>query len=165
MTQYITITLLVFIGINLINVILSTMKSILTIKSTRLVATLINAIAYGFYSLIVKQMSDFDTTIVVVVTIGTNLIGVYFSMWLLDKLKKDKIWKITVVVFGDDYKEITDALMTNEIGFNNYNLHTKYGQNIALDIFSKSQKDSKLIKDLLADYEVKYYITELNKQL
>lgn len=165
MEKYLTLALAIFIVINLINVILSTMKSILTIKSTRLVATLINAVSYGFYALIFKQMSGFNTETVVAVTIVANLIGVYFSMWLLERLKKDKLWKITVVCAYSDSSIIASILMANEIGFNSYDIHTKYGKSVGLDIFSKNQKESKFIKNLLASYDVKYHINELSKQL
>jgi len=73
-------TTIIFFIITLVNVILSTVKSILTVKASRKVAALINAIAYGFYAMVVKQMATVSTSTVVIVTVLCNLIGVYFSM-------------------------------------------------------------------------------------
>lgn len=165
MENYLTIGFAIFIGINLVNVILSTLRSIFTIKATRFVATIANAVSYGFVALIMKQMSAFDTTAVVVVTLVTNLVGVYGSMFVLDKLKKDSVWKITVIVLQKDWKEIVETLRGNDIDYNDYQVNTNYGHSVGIDIFSKNQAESKFIKGLLSDYDVKYHVNELTKQL
>ena len=163
--EYLTYGILIFFVVNLINVMLSTVKSIWTVKSTRMMATVINALSYGFYALIVKQMANYQLEVVVGVTIIANLIGVYFSMWLLDRFKKDKLWKISVIIMGKDYLEIRDSLLANDIGFNDYEINTKYGYSVGLDIFSKSQDESRFIKKLFDEYSVKYHVMEIGKSL
>lgn len=165
MEQYLTIAFAIFVGVNLVNVVLSTLRSIFTIKATRFVATLFNALSYGFVALIMKQMSGFDTASVVVVTLITNLIGVYGSMFVLDKLKKDSVWKITVIARMIDYPEMIHEFVENELPFNSYQIFTKYGESIGIDIFSKNQKDSQKLKEILSKYDVKYHVNELTKQL
>ena len=90
------VEIIIFTVCSLVNVILSTMKTILTVRSTKVVASVINAVTYGFYAIVVKQLASLDLTVTVIVTIATNLIGVYLSMWLMDKMKKDCLWKISV---------------------------------------------------------------------
>jgi len=160
-------TIIFFFIITLVNVILSTVKSILTIKASRKVAALINAIAYGFYAMVVKQMATVSTSTVVVVTVLCNLIGVYFSMWLLEKFKKDALWKITVIPKIDAAADALKAkLIENGIGFNFYPINTKYGSQIGFDIFSATQKESKIIKGILQEVGmIKYHILEIDKQL
>ena len=85
--------IIIFTVCSLVNVILSTMKTILTVRSTKVVASIINAVTYGFYAIVVKQLASLDLTVTVIVTIATNLVGVYLSMWLMDKMKKDCLWK------------------------------------------------------------------------
>ena len=46
---------IIFFICSLINVMLSTLKTILTVKASKGVATIINAITYGFYAIVVKQ--------------------------------------------------------------------------------------------------------------
>ena len=77
---------IVFFCCSLVNVMLSTVKSILTVRSTKNVAAVINAITYGFYAIVVKQLAELSVPVTVIVTIITNLIGVYISMWILGEL-------------------------------------------------------------------------------
>ena len=44
--------LLVFIGLNIVNVIIQTIKSIATIKCGKGVASLVNAVAFGLYTVV-----------------------------------------------------------------------------------------------------------------
>lgn len=164
--QYVTIGTLIFFGLNLVNVMLCTMKSILTIKSTKLVASLINAITFGFYALVIKSMGNYDLVVIVFCTIIANLIGVYASMWILDKFEKDKLWKVTVVPMNRDVKGLRQNLLNYELGFNEYPIVTKYGNTIAFDIFTNDQKESAILKSVLDLYDgVKYHIAELGKGL
>lgn len=158
--------IIVFSIITLINVILSTAKSILTVKSSRKVAAWINAISYGFYAMVVKQMSTVSVEVVVIVTVIANLIGVYFSMWLLDKFKKDVFWKITIIPENSAFQNIKKELIENKLGFNEYEVNTKYGDQKALDVFSENQESSKKIKEILKrNGRVKYHISEIGTQL
>ena len=165
LVQYLTIGTLIFFLLNIVNVMLSTVKTVYTVKASKIMATLINAIYYGYYTIIIKQIGTLDIEMIVVVTILANLIGVYFSLWLLDRFKKDKVWKISIICCWLDSKAIAQELIENDIGYNNYDVYTKYGTSVGMDIFSKSQKDSKIIKNIISDYAVKYNITELSKSL
>ncbi|MBR6552554.1 MAG: hypothetical protein IKT89_06915, partial [Clostridia bacterium] len=60
----------------MVNVVLSTVKSILTIKASNLTASLINAISYAFNAIVIKQLVGFDTTTTIVVVVVTNFVGV-----------------------------------------------------------------------------------------
>lgn len=151
---------IIFILCSLINVILSTMKSILTVKSTKGVATLINAITYGFYTIVIKQISSIDASITVAVTIGTNLVGVYFSMWLLDKLKKDKLWKVCVTTKN---KTIIPLLEEQGISYSFSEVFTmQHKKYYSIDIFSPSQRQSEKIAEILkTDEDVRYHVVEV----
>lgn len=158
--------IIIFFIITLINVILSTVKSILTVKASRGIATLINAITYGFYAVVVKQMTTVDTTTVVIATVICNLIGVYFSMWLLDKFKRDVLWKITMIPKVDNADRLREQLIQNGLGFNVYPINTKYGSQTAFDVFSESQEESRVVKNILQEIgTIKYHILEIDKQL
>ena len=163
--QYLTIGTLVFFILNLLNVMLCTAKSILTVKSTRGIATIINAVAYGYYAMIIKQIGDQDLIVVVIATIIANLIGVYFSLWLLDKFKKDKLWVVRIAVTMTDYLNLKEGLISDGLGFNEYAITTKYGESVGMDIFSHNQKESQKLRELLEKYKVKYYITESRNSL
>lgn len=152
---------IVFFICSLINVMLSTLKTILTVKASKGVATIINAITYGFYAIVVKQLANLDLITTVTVTIVTNIIGVYVSMWLLEKTKKDCLWKISVTTkdntLVEKLEKFSISYVMNPV---QYKKQTYYN----IDVFSENQKDSSIIENILKEYKVKYNITEINKK-
>ena len=160
-----TANIILFIVITFTNVILMTTKSILTIKSTRIVASIMNAFAYGFYAILVKSMVNIDMDIVVIVTIIANLIGVYVSMWLLEKFRKDKLWEIKIIASRSDSTNIAETLQMHDIFYTTLPIYTKYGVRTKMDIFSNTQKESVLIKEVLGNFDITYTVTEHSKTL
>lgn len=152
---------IVFFICSLINVMLSTLKTILTVKASKGVATIINAITYGFYAIVVKQLASLDLITTVTVTIITNIIGVYVSMWLLERTKKDCLWKISVTTkdstLVEKLEKFSISYVMNPV---QYKKQTYYN----IDVFSESQADSSIIENILKEYKVKYNITEINKK-
>lgn len=157
----IQIATIIFFICSLINVMLSTLKTILTVKASKGVATIINAITYGFYAIVVKQLASLDLITTVTVTIVTNMIGVYVSMWLLEKTKKDCLWKISVTTkdntLVEKLEKFSISYVMNPV---QYKKQTYYN----IDVFSENQKDSSIIENILKEYKVKYNITEINKK-
>ena len=156
------VQIIIFTVCSLVNVILSTMKTILTVRSTKVVASVINAVTYGFYAIVVKQLASLDLTVTVIVTIATNLIGVYLSMWLMDKMKKDCLWKISVTTKD---KSIVKKIENFDIEYTMSPIQYKKETYYSIEIFSKNQKDSTIIKNILNEYKVKYNVTEITKTL
>ncbi len=152
---------IVFFICSLINVMLSTLKTILTVKASKGVATIINAITYGFYAIVVKQLASLDLITTVTVTIVTNIIGVYVSMWLLEKTKKDCLWKISVTTkdntLVEKLEKFSISYVMNPV---QYKKQTYYN----IDVFSENQKNSSIIENILKEYKAKYNITEINKK-
>jgi hypothetical protein len=152
---------IIFFICSLINVMLSTLKTILTVKASKGVATIINAITYGFYAIVVKQLANLDLITTVTVTIITNIIGVYVSMWLLERTKKDCLWKISVTTkdntLVEKLEKFSISYVMNPV---QYKKQTYYN----IDVFSENQKDSSIIENILKEYKVKYNITEINKK-
>lgn len=157
----IQIATIIFFICSLINVMLSTLKTILTVKASKGVATIINAITYGFYAIVVKQLASLDLITTVTVTIVTNIIGVYVSMWLLEKTKKDCLWKISVTTKDNTLVEKLEKFNISYVmNLVQYKKQTYYN----IDVFSENQKDSSIIENILKEYKVKYNITEINKK-
>jgi hypothetical protein len=98
LTNLLSTTTLYFFLISLINVILSSTKSICTVRYGRSVNILANVVAYSFYTIVVKQTADLPLTITIVATAISNALGVWLSYVFLDKIRKDRLWKIEVVV-------------------------------------------------------------------
>ena len=86
--------LIIYFLISLINVILHIVRSILVIKSSKIIASLANCICYTFSAIVIKFIAEVDLYIAIVVQATTNFIGCYVAMILSDyilKLKKVKL--------------------------------------------------------------------------
>ena len=156
------VAIIIFTVCSLVHVILSTMKTILTVRSTKVVASVVNAVTYGFYAIVVKQLASLDLIVTVIVTIATNLIGVYLSMWIMDKMKKDCLWKISITTKD---KSIVKKIENFDIEYTLSPIQYKKETYYSIEIFSKNQKDSSIIKNILNEYKVKYNVTEITKTL
>ena len=74
--------LLVFIGLNIANVIIQTVKSIATVKCGKGVAAIVNAVAYGLYTVVtVYLMCELSLGLKALIVALCNLVGVYVVKW------------------------------------------------------------------------------------
>ena len=152
--------IIVFCICSLVNVILSTLKTLIMVNAGRNSSIAINAICYGFYTLVVKQLGAVDYVTAVVVTILANVVGVWISYKIMDLFKKDKLWRITVTLKN---KKALDECMKN---LEKYNIgFTPIEKTNSIDIYSYNQKESAIIKNILGNYDYKYFIQEMAKSL
>ena len=82
--------IIIYFLISLINVILHIVRSILVIKSNKLIASLANCICYTFSAIVIKFIAEVDLYIAIVVQATTNFIGCYVAMILSDYILKFK---------------------------------------------------------------------------
>ena len=151
---------IIFCICSLINVILSTLKTLIMVNSGEKMAILINAICYGFYMLVVKQVAGVDYVTAVMVTVVANIVGVWLSYRIMNLFKKDKLWRITVTLkTSRDVDVCEDTLQKYNIGC------TRIKDSTSIDIYSYNQKESTIIKNILANYDYKYFIQEMAKKL
>ena len=151
---------IIFIVCSLINVILSTLKTLIMVNAGEKMSILINAVCYGFYTLVVKQLGAVDYVTAVVVTILANIVGVWISYRIMNLFKKDKVWRITATLKDKkEFDECVENLKKYNIGFS-YVEQTK-----AIDIYSYNQKESAIVKSILGNYKHKYFIQEMAKSL
>jgi len=146
-----------FIILNIANVILQTIKSICTVKCGKWGASLVNAIAYGLYTIVIVYTNcDLDLWAKVIVVAGSNLIGVFIVKLLEEKLQKDKLWKIDLTVRTDKKKYIESELISKHIPY----CYNDFGKHTMFSAFCQTQEQSKYIADLVQKYNGKYFVTE-----
>lgn len=151
-------TILLFTILQFVNVALNTIKTIIMHKEEKISSSIINAITYGFYAVIVVMTATaLSLWITVVITIITNLIGVYVSMWLLEKFKKDTMWEIHATVDETKVGYLSDELDALEVDYISF--RTREEKEFFV-IFSRNQKESKEIKESLDSYGAKYNVCE-----
>lgn len=160
--------LLFFFGLQLVNVVLNTLKSIITVKGTTFQAALINTITFSVYTVVVVYTaSDFPLLVKVAVTAVTNFIGVYISSALLNRFRKDKLWEITATI-KDMHRTVTPSLeatlFANRIAYNKIRV---YGNSFeyVYHIYTKNRKESKIVKEALKLSKAKYIVHEESVKL
>ena len=149
---------LIYVALNIVNVIIQTVKSIATIKCGKGVAAAINAIAYGLYTVVViYMMCDLPLWQKVAVVGGCNLIGVYVVKFFEEKARKDKLWKIELTVRNNEAKKLDTEL--DELKIPHYYIEN-VGKYTIFSIFSATQKESAFVRQLADRHNAKYFVTE-----
>jgi len=157
---------LIFAILSLINVFLSTLRSIYTIKGTKMQSSLMNAFSYGFYTIIVKQITSLDLYTTVTITVLSNLVGVYIATLFTEKMKKDQLWIISVTTTEWNKNNLVPKLEKYDINYRVFEIITTSNYKAGIDIYSATQEQSLIIKNLLADYrELKYNVSEVMQKL
>lgn len=145
-----------------INVILGTTKTLVMTKTNNPHASaFINALSFGFYTIIVKQVAGFDLYITATITVVTNIVGVYITYAIMWKLKKENLWKVEIYIPNEnDYSITVRELETANISFN------KFAPNF-ITAYCYTQKDSKKVSEILnlvKEHGMKYNIVEITKK-
>lgn len=148
--------LIIFVILNIVNVIIQTVKSIATIKCGKGMAALVNAVAYGLYTVVVVYtVCDLPLWLKVLVVGVCNLVGVFFVKWGEEKARKDKLWKIEATIPHE---------WTNAVHFDLKDIPHNYVENVGkytlFNFYCATQKESAKVRDILSQYEVKYFVSE-----
>lgn len=149
--------LLVFIVLNIANVIIQTVKSIATVKCGKGVAALINAVAYGLYTIVtVYLMCELDLYLKAGIVAVCNLVGVYVVKWAEEKARKDKLWKVEATVNPIHLDKLKNIFEKNGIPFSYIDVN-KY---VIFNLYCATQKDSQFVKSVLDHHSAKYFVSE-----
>ena len=96
--------ILIFAIATIVNVTLSTIRSLCTINGGKWLSAITNAVCYGFYPLIV--MLTAKDTVSIMVNMGITAIANFVCVWLIkyveEKSRKDKMWRIDLAIPNDE---------------------------------------------------------------
>ena len=150
--------LIIFVILNIINVVMQTVKSIATVKCGKTAAALVNAVAYGLYTVVVVYtVCDLPLWLKVVVVGACNLVGVFVVKWAEEKARKDKLWKVeaTVPFYETDnlHAELKDGLI-------DHNYVENVGNWSIFNIYCPTQEQSRIAKQILNNHQAKYFVSE-----
>ena len=150
--------LAIFFALSIINVIFSTIRSIITITGGKTVASLLSGGYFAFYNIMmIYTVADFPMWQKCVITFVCNVVGVWLVKWGEEKARKDKLWKVEATIY-EPYKEsLIDALNKADLPFNYIEGVGKY---VLFNIYCPTQKESKAVKGLLDFHKAKYFVTE-----
>ena len=150
--------LILFIVMNVLNVIIQTVKSIATIKCGKIAAAVVNAFAYGLYTyIVVLTMCDLPLMWKCLIVAGANFIGVWVVKFFEEKARKDKLWKVEATIY-EPYKEsLVHDLKNANVPFNYIEGVGKY---VLFNIYCETQTDSRMAKSILDRHKAKYFVSE-----
>lgn len=151
--------IIIFSIASIINVMLNTIKTIVMYDKNKLSSSLINAVTYGFYTVIVVMMAgEMPLVTKIVVTAVTNFIGVWWSMVILAKFEKDKLWEVRTTVRSSVAENVACAL--HDINISYSTIETIDGSHVIFNIYCPTQNDSLAIKQILKKFNAKYFVSE-----
>lgn len=149
--------LIIFIILQLFNVILSTIKSVLTVEASAKTASLFSSISYTIGAITTKLLTEQDFFTLIIVTAISNLIGTYIGKLILEKTKKERLWNIMTTVKDDMADILENELLSNDIQFVRI---AAANNRFYFNIFSSTREESKTIKDLVVKAHGKYSVVE-----
>ena len=159
------ILIIAFTAAQLVNVLLSTIRSVVLIKGSRKTAVIFNAVSYTIGALVTGLIAGVvkNVPLICLVTAATNLAGTWMGLLIIDKVRKDQLWRISATVRSSQFQDLVNDLHRSKVDFITY--ETQWTERTPIDVFSKSKEESSLIKEIFKKYNVKYTINTDTKML
>ena len=149
--------LAIFTILNIINVILQTIKSIATFKCGKTMAAIINAVAYGLYTIVlVYTVCDLPLLLKAAIVAACNFVGVWIVKYGEEKARKDKLWKVEATIDPSEKDNVIRRLTAQDIPHNYIDVN-KY---IIFNIYCATQGESAFVKTTLDCSNAKYFVSE-----
>ena len=147
---------IIFVLLSIVNVILNTFKTTITVKGGKLAAALINAVTFFVYTYVIIYTScDLPMFLKASVTAIINFVGVYAVKWFEEKARKDQLWKVEATI---------PAKYTEAVHFDLKDIPHNYIENVGkytiFKFYCATQADSTKVKDIINQYEAKYFVSE-----
>jgi uncharacterized protein YebE (UPF0316 family) len=153
--------LILFVVMNIVNVVIQTIKSIATIKCGKTAAAVVNAVAYGLYTyIVVLTMCDLPLLAKCLIVAGCNFVGVFVVKFFEEKARKDKLWKVEATVQNMvhfiDYiqKECENHLIPYSI------INVENVNYVVFNFYCATQEKSRIVKQICDGCNAKYFVSE-----
>lgn len=149
--------LLVFVGLSIVNVVFSTIRSIVTISGNKIIASLISGGYFAFYNIMmIYTVADFPMWQKCVITFVCNVVGVFLVKWGEEKARKDKLWKVEATIDKVEFETNKELLDLFKVPHN----YIDIGKYVILNFYCSTGKQSETVKSLLSEMNAKYFVAE-----
>lgn len=150
--------IIIFTLLSIVNVIFSTVRSLVTIKSGKTIASLVNGGYFAFYNIVlIYSVADFSLLAKCAITFICNVIGVWIVKFIEEKMRKDKLWKVECTIHRyNGWENVIQCLRDHGISCN-YIEAQKY---IIINCFCETQAQSIQVKKILEPCKAKYFASE-----
>jgi uncharacterized protein YebE (UPF0316 family) len=151
--------IIIFAIATVVNVSLSTIRSLCTIKGGKWLSAITNAVCYGFYPLIVMLTAKGTVDIIINMTITAiaNFVCVWLIKFIEEKARKDKLWEVRATVYEDYTESLHNDLEVKNIP---HNYIENVGKYTIFNIYCETQKESTEVKQILDSNKAKYFVSE-----
>lgn len=148
----------VFLALNVVNVVIQTVKSIVTINGGKMIAAVINAVTFFIYTFCVVYMNADGLGLVwKALIIGViNFVGVYVVKLIEEKSRKDKLWRVEATVSREVALDLIRKLKANNLPYNYIDIEKYY----LFNVYCATQAQSAKVKEVLNSYNAKYFVSE-----
>ena len=159
--------LMLYCALSFVNVVIQTLKSLCTVKSSTFVSAVVNAVAYGLYVYVIFFTNAEGLSLIgkAVITAAANFTGVYLASWLFNKVFNRVVrWKVEVSIPNTDAPWFIDEL--EDGGFEYYLAGHYGGEWTCYAVFCESKEKSKELRELVNEvHGAKYNVCECVKRL
>lgn len=146
-----------FIILSIVNVIFSTVRTLVTINGSKTMASIVSGGYFAFYNvMLIFTVADFPLWQKCVITFVCNVIGVWIVKFFEEKMRKEKLWKIEMTIKPSYKSAMVTMLEELNISYN----YIDIGRWYVFNIYSKTQKESALVKSIADACQAKYFVTE-----
>lgn len=150
--------LIIFTALSMVNVVFSTIRSIVTIKGGKWSASLISAAYFAFYNImLIYTVATFPLWQKCAITFGCNLVGVLIVKMAEEKMHKDMLWKVELTVHSEYTAELHRLL-------NSYDIPHNYLENVGkwsiFNAYCATQKESAIVKTCGKACNAKFFVSE-----
>lgn len=151
--------LIVFIVLSIVNVVFSTVRTIVTVKGGKVLASLLSGGYFAFYNIVlIYTVMDFPMWQKCLITFACNVIGVWIVKLLEEKTKKDKMWKVEVTIpkqYGDLVEHGLKSISHSRVEISEK--HTLF------NFYCATQKETKFVTDYCNKFDAKFFASECQK--
>lgn len=150
--------LITFIILSIVNVVFSTVRSILTIKGGKIIASLVSGGYFAFYNIMmIYTVKDFSMWQKCLITFVCNVTGVFIVKLIEELLQKDKLWKVEATIHKQDKDIVCELLNKTKVPFNYIDNVDKW---VIFNVYCSTKKQSATVKEILNAYNAKYFVSE-----
>ena len=150
--------LLIFTILSLLNVIFSTVRSLITVKGDKGLAALISGAYFAFYNvMLIYTVMDFSIAVKCAITFICNVVGVYIVKWVEEKSRADRLWKIEATV--ENTQQVIAREMLGKAAIP-YNYIEGVGKYVIFNAFCATKSQSEQAREILEFCGAKYFVSE-----
>lgn len=150
--------ILIFTLATIVNVTLSTIRALCTIKGGKWLSASMNALCYGFYPLIVMLTAKDTVSIItnMIITAIANFVCVWIIKLVEEKARKDKLWLVKITIPKENAEKAKFWLKNWQLPYSYIDI-TKY---VVFDVYCDTQEDTDIAINICEMHNGKMFATE-----